>query len=282
MDTPFAPGAPVYIIDHTNLRRTPGYVNKDRLDILTVITPITAATITGAVVIQDHLFWWPVSLRDGWAGWVAESSPIDLPLVAAITPAQRDSLIHEAATQLRINPKLAHAVFQVEAGPWTGPCARAIVRLEVHVLFDHITRVREFEEHFRFGPTDNPHFHHYWRPTPKSEWLPVHRNQARERAAMAHAIALFGAEPVYRSISMGPGQVMGRHHARLGYRSAFAMFEDWVYNYPRQVQGFFQYIDQADLVGFLRSGDYWRFAYYYNGPPNADDYARRIRQALRG
>jgi hypothetical protein len=283
MDTPFAPGATVYIIDYTKLRRSPGYVNKAPSDMITIITPVTPAIIAGAVVMQDNLYWWPVTMDNGdWAGWVAESSPIDLPLVAAITPEQCDTLIHEFAAQLRLDPKIALAIFQVEAGPWAIPRARAIVRLEVHVLFDQITRVREFQEHFRFGPPDNPHHHHDWRPTATGTWLPVHRNQASERAAIAHAIGLFGAEPVYRSVSLGPGQIMARHYAKLGYRSALAMYQDWVYNYARQVDGFFRYIDQADLIGFLRSGDYWRFAYYYNGPANADSYARRIKEALRG
>lgn len=280
MDTPFTPGESVYIIDYTNFRRSPGYVNKPKTDLIGVLTPVTVAEITGAATIQDQLYWWPVALQ-GRAGWVAEASPIDLALVAAITPDERNTLIHDAARQLRLDPKVAQAVFQIEAGPWATPRARAVVRLEVHVLFDHIIRVREFQECFRFGPTDTPHFHHYWRPSPAEAWQPVHRNQWSERAAIDHAIRLFGVEPVYRSVSMGPGQVMGRHYGRLGYASALAMYEEWVYNYERQVLGFFQYIDQVDLIDFLRSGNYWRFAYYYNGPANAGDYARRIGQALR-
>lgn len=280
MDSPLTPGETVYIIDYTNLRRSPGYVNKPKTDLLTVLAPVTLAEITGAVTIQDQLYWWPVAAKDV-AGWVAEASPIDLPLVATITPEEQRALIHDAAIGLRLDPKVAHAVFRVEAGPWAIPRVRAMVRLEVHVLFDHITRVSEFREHFRFGPVEQPHYHHYWRPSFKDEWQPVHRNQWSERAAIDHAITLFGPEPVWRSCSFGPGQVMGRHYAKLGYGSALAMYEQWVYDYPRQVLGFFQYIDQADLVGFLRDGNYWRFAYYYNGPANANDYARRILQALR-
>ena len=278
--TPFAPGETVYIIDYTNLRRSPGYVNKSKTDIISVITPVTQVIITGAVTLQDQLYWWPVATQ-GWEGWVAEASPIDLPLVAAITPAEQRTLIHDAAMQLRLDPKVADAVFRVEAGPWAIPRVRAMLRLEVHVLFDHITRVQEFREHFRFGPVEKPHNHQYWRNTFKGEWLPVHLNQWSEQAAIDHAIALFGPEPVWRSVSFGPGQVMGRHYAKLGYTSALAMYEDWVYNYERQVLGFFRYIDQAELVGFLRDANYWRFAYYYNGPANANDYARRILQALR-
>lgn len=281
METPFTPGETVYIIDYTNLRRTPGYVNKPKDDIQTVITPITHAEVTGTSINQDHLDWWPVALADGWCGWVAEASPIDLPLVAAITPAERDILIRDAATRLQLDPKLANAVFHVEAGPWVGPCARAMVRIELHVLFDFITQIREFETHFRFGPPDKPQQDHYWRPTIRADWRPVHRNQWSERAAIANAISRFGAEPVYHATSLGPGQVMGRHYAKLGYGSALAMYRDWVYNYPRQVLGFFNYLERTAIVDYLRNGDYHGFAYHYNGPANADDYAWRIQQALR-
>lgn len=278
MSTPFAPGETAYVIDYTNLRRTPGYANKTKADILTIIEPETSVTILGPLVAEGALYWWPVRVNATLAGWVAESSPIDIPLLAAINTEQRDHLITLESRRLDLDPTIAHALFRIEAGPRAAPCARVTVRLEVHRLREQITRIPAFLDHFRYAAGNLPHNHHQWRPTPNADWQDLHVNQATERGALDLAVRLFGPEAVYRATSLGPAQILGDKFDRLGYTSAFDMYTNWQYNFPKQVLGFFAYIEHAGLLGYLQTEEYETFAYRYNGPVNAAYYAKLLRQ----
>jgi hypothetical protein len=278
MHMPFAPGEIAYVIDYTNLRRTPGHTQKTKADILSIIEPETPVTIIGPMTAEGALYWWPVRVNTTLAGWIAESSPTDIPLLAAINTEQRDHLIKLEAARLDLDPAVAYALFRIEAGPRSAPCARVTIRLEVHRLREYIHRLSDFVTHFRYAAGHLPHNHHQWRPTPNADWQDLHVNQYTERHALDLALRLFGPEPVYNATSLGPGQIMGDKHKQLGYPSALAMFTDWQYNFPRQVLGFFAYIERAKLVGYLQTEQFETFAYYYNGPANAAYYAKKLRQ----
>lgn len=282
MHSAFRPGQRIYIVNSANLRRSPGYVNKPTDDCIAVIAPDTPATVLAHYMYADDLIWWKVEINHPYRrhGWIAESSPIDVPLLAAISCADLETQINEQAAAINLDPAIAQAVFQVESGLHATPSPQMVVRLEVHVLFDHISYVTRFNQHFRFGGPTEPHKEHKWRTALQHPWRPLHVNQRSERAAVDFAAKLFPRETVLRAVSMGPGQIMGRHFRHLGYDSASSMYDAWAVDYVTQVQGFFTFLAARGWDDLLRARDWEGFARVYNGAGQVRHYADLLRSAL--
>ena len=87
-------------------------------------------------------------------------------------------------------------------------------------------------------------------------------------------------EAAYSSISIGVGQVMGSHYAKLGYASARAMFSAAKKGLVGQVEIMAAYIEEFGLADELRRRDWSAFARGYNGPAYAKNaYDKKMKAA---
>jgi len=86
----FRKGQPVYMANYVNMRKSAGYVGKGPDDVVIDILINTAGTILGGPQLADGLTWWELrstgSNNATVSGWVAESDPNGLALIAAGAP----------------------------------------------------------------------------------------------------------------------------------------------------------------------------------------------------
>lgn len=80
--------------------------------------------------------------------------------------------------------------------------------------------------------------------------------------------------------SWGIGQVMGEHHALLGYPTVQAMVQAACDSEGRQVEMVAAYLKHFRLDAALRDEDWLGFARGYNGPGNVVSYAARLEDAF--
>lgn len=190
-------------------------------------------------------------------------------------------LIAALARVLNLSPRLARAVLQVESAAgyipsWQG---RMIIRFEAHIFRQELSNDPLFATHFLLGePT---WLTHYYRTAADAPWQHYHGDQRTEWAALELAMSM-NRETALRATGMGVAQIMGFNHLAVGYPTAAAMFEDYAApGEAEEVTGFFAFVARTPgALPALQQGDLTRFAAIYNGPANADEYARRMRAAL--
>ena len=101
---------------------------------------------------------------------------------------------------------------------------------------------------------------------PSGKWtLNGVERQAKEWKAFNEAFR-YNSVAAMESTSIGLGQVMGFHYARLGYKSVGQMWDDAKKGLDRQVWQMAQFIlTDARLLKALREKNWHKVATYYNG-----------------
>lgn len=80
-------GVSIKVLRDTNLRTTPGYLDKDEKDIITVLKPDDTAEVVSDAKLVDGLNWLKVKVFTGNGsntGWLADTAPNGLPLVVVV------------------------------------------------------------------------------------------------------------------------------------------------------------------------------------------------------
>lgn len=159
-----------------------------------------------------------------------------------------ESVLADIANNHGIEINLLKAFVQVESsGMNYGEDGRLIIRFERHVFKKYIrseTKKTEFNQ---------------------SQIGLRHRNQNDEYMSLEAAKA-FNYDGAYKSISMGSAQIMGFHYKSLGFqdpKSMFISFSDSEVNVMKCFGKFISLIPA--LVKALKTKDYHKMAYYYNG-----------------
>lgn len=184
--------------------------------------------------------------------------------------------------------KTALAVFAVESpGLPFGPSGKPIIRVELHWLFDlwgkHNTDA--FYKYFKFDATKRWQGHMY-RNNTNGPFIVLHTTgadqQAREYEALDIVTRNFGQQAIecaMRGTSMGMGQLMGFHFAKLGYHTAGEMLLA-SHSLSVQIADFFKFVTQdARLITAMHAKDWAGFAKVYNGPGNVPEYSKRMAEA---
>jgi len=217
-----------------------------------------------------------------------------LPLPAQ--PAQRPvarawnrygGLLEPVCARLDLDVACALAVLCAESGG-SGFAAdgRLKIRLEAHLFRRELQAVASaflpaFAQHFCHDAA-KPWLAQQFRPDPQQAWVAIHSTQSREWEALEFARAW--CEPAaLRATSMGAPQILGANHAVIGYAAPRAMLDSFAApetGERAQLLALFDFLQfarpQQQLLARLRERDFVAFARLYNGPGQAQEYARRI------
>lgn len=197
-------------------------------------------------------------------------------------------LLAALSRRAAIAPEAALAVWRVESGPLPFIRGRPVLRFEVHKYFDHWGRHNEdrFDGHFQFGGRagveGKPWTAQRYRLDRSGPWQSFHGNQASEYTVFRFAARLGGTEAACLSASFGGPQILGSNHALLGYPDAASLFRAFRASERWQVCGFFDFCRSHGLFEALRDRNWEDFARVYNGPGQAEAYARLIAAAYAG
>jgi hypothetical protein len=184
------------------------------------------------------------------------------------------------------------AVWFIESGRRPFVQKRAVVRLEVHQLFDLWgKRSRaQFDAHFRFGGHNNqpgrPWENQDFRTQDTGGFSAVHHNQSSEYAALTLAQIIAGDEIAFRCTSIGGCQLMMNAFQTLGFETATQMHEAFQASEATQVLTFFDFCQTksapkvGDLLNYLKTRDWQSFAKYYNGSGQVPVYSARLHSAF--
>ncbi len=196
-------------------------------------------------------------------------------------------LLGALSAELGIEPGLTTAVLCVESGgKGFGSDGRLFIRFECHVFWERWARQTPanddaFRAHFQFDPQRRWEGHQF-RSDASQAWQGVHRNQETEWQALELARGLADA-PALCSTSMGSPQIMGYHHARIGYATVqemFAAFGESTTGMRAQILALLDFLrgtgGSSTLIDALRRKDILAFARAYNGPGQAAVYGQRI------
>ena len=197
----------------------------------------------------------------------------------ATTWNQYGGLINTLAEQYQIDPACIIALLCVESsgdGFRSDNQGRMVIRFENHKFWSFWGKQHadEFNQYFKLNLADKPWLGHQWRPSPNEEWLDFHGNQAREWQVLEFARGLDDTAAL-KSISMGAPQIMGFNYAQLDYPSVQAMFEKFSSDIRFQILGLLQFLS-TDMIAALRKLDLTRFAGYYNGSGQQQQYGQWI------
>lgn len=194
---------------------------------------------------------------------------LPLPAGGAVSATQTPN---EWAHAEGIDPRLVHAFIRVESGNLQPVGPRGpIIRLEVHHLRNRLpaSARADVDRYFRITNPSAPWINQEWRPTGQGAWRPLHtgaQNNEYDAFDIARRIAnAHGAGDVpYEVVSIGIGQILGRHYKTLGYPSASAMWVDahTLEGQQRQLVGFLA--ADARIVAALRRGDLHTAGAIYN------------------
>lgn len=236
----------------------------------------------------------PVAAVGGWIGWRWYSTG-RAPSMADVIPFARrspDAVINTWAEKNDVDPALVRGVVKIESAGTDLVDGRPVVRVEVHLLQREAGRSgakrRKLDQVLDRSGGGEPWEGHKvnlgdgWQALHGQPGEPLRESQAREWAALALAKQAVGEEAAIRSSSFGLGQLLGRHHKALGYRTAAAMLEDAERGETAQIDQMLRFIevDRAGaMLRALQAGELLQFAIYYNGAGQAQRYATKIARA---
>ena len=167
-------------------------------------------------------------------------------------------------------------MLNVEAGGRThdADTGLAVARFEVHVFRDTSgLDPATFDQHFRVKSWREAEF----KDPATGAWRNVHDSQESEQAAIALAASLTSRDAALYATGQGGAQIMGFHHAKLGYEGAAAMYDAFTADPQTQYQGYFDFLTSSGLLGNLHAGDIEGFVTGYNGPANVPYYSSALR-----
>ena len=171
----------------------------------------------------------------------------------------------------RIDPRVMEAIMAVEAGRRThNEDGNAIVRFEAHVFRSELRNDELWARHFRTG---TPVWtNQEWRPSPTDGWRNIHTGRQADEYAVLEFAQRLNREAAYRSISVGAPQIMGFHHARLGYATAQLMWQAFTDSASAQMIAMCNFVltDPA-LHAAINAHDFPRIGKIYNGQESAGE-----------
>ena len=224
----------------------------------------------------------------GSIGTIDTSKLTGVQLTAAETYNKYGLAIEGLANAAGIKVKDVLGIITQETGGTIDPNARMTIRFEAHKFAGFIDPAQqaEFDLHFdynhatgykgqKFNATGDPNDWHSLHPTGTA------KDQDINWDAFNYAYGM-DPEAAAKSISMGPGQVMGFNHNKVGYTSADAMYRSLKDNAYNQFASMTQFIGASSkMKKDLNNGDYDAFAKRYNGGISGyGDNVKRYAQAF--
>jgi hypothetical protein len=183
------------------------------------------------------------------------------------------------------------AVWHVESGGLPFIPNRAVIRLEVHQLYELWGKRNRtvFDSHFRFGGHNgqggNPWENQEYRTQDTGMFHAVHHNQSSEYAAVTLAQIVSGDDVAFSCSSIGGCQLMMNSFRMLGYQSARDMYAAFQKTENTHLLTFFDFCSMkpapkaGDLLHYLRVRDWNNFAKFYNGAGQVPVYAAKLKAA---
>jgi len=170
-----------------------------------------------------------------------------------------------------IDPRVAEAIVAAEAGRPFHEAGRLIIRFEAHVFRSRLPAGdARWAQHFRMG--DPAWTGQEWRPAPDAAWRAVHTGRQGDEYAAFELAAGLDPAAAHEAISMGAGQVMGFHYARLGYASAIEMFDAFERSAAAQMLGFVNFVlSDPVLLGAINGREWPVIGARYNGQAEAGE-----------
>lgn len=199
----------------------------------------------------------------GWVhrDYVSETDPVGT----------GNTLVARLCAEYGIAENVVRAVIAVESG---GACVlkgRVVIRFEPHVFASRHSNAQEVRRYYGWDQMETWKNHTFHGKI-------FHGDQDLEYRALDFAAKL-GGDAAYQSISMGAPQIMGFHFTSLGYVSAEAMLAAFI-DPDVQIEAMFKFLKFSNALDPLRRGDYVAFARIYNGPGQAQTYAKLIQERL--
>lgn len=200
---------------------------------------------------------------------------------AAMTWNRFGGLLQALAEHHQVDIACAVAVLCVESGGKgfeQNNQNRMIIRFENHKFWQYWGRRQPgtFGVHFKYNAL-KVWLGHQWRAVATDPWENFHGNQAAEWRVLEFARKLDDTAALY-SISMGAPQIMGFHHARIGFASVQDMFEKFSADIRYQIIGLFDFMNaDPNMIKALRTSDFVTFAGLYNGSGQKDKYGAWIK-----
>ena len=200
-------------------------------------------------------------------------------------------LMEVLAERVQLEPASMIAVWYVESSGLAFVPRRAVMRLEVHQLYDIWGKRNRtvFDSHFRFGGHNgqggNPWENQEYRTQDTGGFHAVHHNQSSEYAAITLAQIIAGDETAFTCASIGGCQLMMNSFRTLGYESAKEMYTAFQTSENFHVLTFLDFCSwksapkSGDLLTYLRIRDWTNFAKYYNGKGQFAAYALKLKDA---
>lgn len=265
-----------------NLRTAPDLETGVIVETIVYGEPVT---VNGYDVGSDGKQWarvWHTEDGKTWAGWVRGDLLGDAPPTPPIpVPTPQPTPPTSTPTSGIIDPRVLQAILAIESGGRThGTDGRIIIRFEAHVFKTYLKNDALWAEHFRTN-TERPWVDQMWRRSANDAWQLIHTGKQADEWLAFDAARMMSTEAAYESISMGAGQLMGFHYARLGYPSANAMFSAFR-SAPVQTIGFINFfLSDPGLMDAVRRKDWREIAKRYNGSSNVDAYAPLLEKAYR-
>jgi hypothetical protein len=204
---------------------------------------------------------------------------MDGPQVVDGDPHYGEDEPEQPMTYQAIDPYMLQAIIDVESNgfPFTDD-DKPTIRFEAHIFRQQLANEASFREHFQVAD-ERPWVSQQWYKDEGGDWAPIHTGQQRTEYRALQIAERLNREAAYRSISMGMGQTMGFNHARLGYPSAYAMWQAY-HDETQQVLGAINYLlSDAALMQAIQRKDWRTIARLYNGAGNVDVYAPQLESA---
>jgi len=195
------------------------------------------------------------------------------------------------AGSLQVDVACAVAVWYVESGGRVHTAGRAVIRFECNLFYSSwgCRNVDAYRRHFRHGGFEGhpgrPWENHMFRNSEEAPFRAVHVSQQREYEALHLARSFTNSSAgALEATSIGGCQILIAHWRLMGYASAEEMYQAYQQDERTHVFGFFEFCRRTangDPLKRLQAHDWQGFAYYYNGPGNAETYAKRIESGYR-
>ncbi len=197
-------------------------------------------------------------------------------------------LFEQLSRQTGVTIETALAVWLVESGGFPFIPNRAIIRLEIHELYESWGKWNKtvFNNHFRFGgycqqpgfPWENQEY----RTQTSGLYSSVHHNQSTEYSALTLARLVTSDKVALSCTSIGGCQIMMDAYKLLGYEDCLDMYNAFQSSEAAHVFGFFDFCRMksapkaGDLITYLQAKDWFSFSKYYNGTGQVPTYAAAL------
>lgn len=182
------------------------------------------------------------------------------------------TLLYYLARYLEVDERTLRAIVAVESAGLDPQ--KMVIRFENHHFVKYVPSA---QDRFKFSSGKTWEGHTVFID---GEWIKGHTSQETEWRVFNLAASI-DREAAIKSISMGPGQMLGRNHRMLGYETAEAMFQAINSSNRFGVLGMIDFIlNHNSLSRALYSNNFRELALHYNGPGQVDKYAAWLEQAF--